>query len=428
MSWTRSTSWAASATNRTALPQACRRLSKSLALYRNALIASANTPASCTKYRQCNLLQQRSNQTIASPVISEIPSLSTKPPSKVWLQSPRIEVFAAKELNLVTLQYLLRLGRDRDIRGLAKIVLYELPIRLARRVRAIQNLPFIVGVNPWIRGVYELYLESFDRLADLPEPTTDADLKNLAVILGELTESHKATIPKLAKGFMECGRYMDNDRSREFLDGMIHSRIGTRVIAEHYLALQSELEGWIGVVNTQVSPATILRSTCVYVQEVCDYNYGSHPEFNIIGHVDTTFAYIPVHMEYIFMELMKNAMRATVEFSQRIGRIEHPPIEIAIGQSESDVVVRIRDCGGGITKEVPKYDDDSVGGIFSTQARLTMEQGVGGPIAGLGFGLPMSRIYSKYFGGSLELRTVYGHGTDVFVRFPNISQLESTIS
>lgn len=42
---------------------------------------------------------------------------------------------------------------------------------------------------------------------------------------------------------------------------------------------------------------------------------------------------------------------------------------------------------------VPKYDDSD--GIFATQARMSMQAGVGGPIAGLGFGLPMSRIYGK---------------------------------
>ncbi|KAL2917361.1 hypothetical protein HK105_203025 [Polyrhizophydium stewartii] len=362
--------------------------------------------------------------------------------ARVWQSSARIGEYAARPLNTVTLEYLLTLGRKRDILGWSAVVSHELPVRLARRVRAIQKLPFIVGVNPWIRSLYELYLESFERISSMPPARTDADIHKLADTVAELTESHKTVIPKLAKGFMECGRYMEPDLAREFLDGMIHSRIGTRVIAEHFLALLSEREGWIGVVNMQVSPASILRSTANYVQEICEYNYGSAPEFELTGHTDARIAYIPVHMEYIFMELLKNAMRATVEFSQRTGRAEHPPVEIAIASSASDLVVRLRDHGGGIPLEhiervweysfttVPKYadEDDDAGGIFSTQARLSMQQGVGGPIAGLGFGLPMSRIYAKYFGGSLEFRTVHGHGTDLFVRFPNITQIEPSFN
>jgi hypothetical protein len=41
--------------------------------------------------------------------------------------------------------------------------------------------------------------------------------------------------------------------------------------------------------------------------------------------------------------------------------------------------------------------------------------------------LPLSRLYSAYFGGSLELVSLYGHGTDVFVTLRSISmdELES---
>jgi len=39
-----------------------------------------------------------------------------------------------------------------------------------------------------------------------------------------------------------------------------------------------------------------------------------------------------------------------------------------------------------------------------------------GTIAGLGYGLPMSRLYAKYFGGSLDLFSLEGWGSDVYVR------------
>ena len=38
--------------------------------------------------------------------------------------------------------------------------------------------------------------------------------------------------------------------------------------------------------------------------------------------------------------------------------------------------------------------------FFTVQSRMGMQKGVGGPIAGLGFGLPMSRIYGLVFHSS----------------------------
>jgi hypothetical protein len=200
---------------------------------------------------------------------------------------------------------------EQDVTVCALYVHRELPIRLARRVRAIERLPFIVGVNPFISKVYDLYRDSFHRLITTPEPASIESQNKFTQVLSELVDSHQSVIPNLAQGFMESGKYMSAKQKQEFLDQMISARIGIRVIAEHYLSLQSPKEGWIGVVNTKSSPGMILTSICEYVQHLCEMNYGSFPDFELTGEVDTTFAYINVHMEYIFMELVKNAMRAT---------------------------------------------------------------------------------------------------------------------
>jgi len=53
-------------------------------------------------------------------------------------------------------------------------------------------------------------------------------------------------------------------------------------------------------------------------------------------------------------------------------------------------------------------------------SQVSMQSATGGPIAGLGFGLPMSRVYAGYFGGSLDFKSVSGYGTDVFLQFPTL--------
>ena len=59
--------------------------------------------------------------------------------------------------------------------------------------------------------------------------------------------------------------------------------------------------------------------------------------------------------------------------------------------------------------------------MLAVHSRLGMQQGIGGRMAGLGYGLPLSRLYAEYFGGSLELVSLYGHGADVFVRLNDMA-------
>lgn len=47
-------------------------------------------------------------------------------------------------------------------------------------------------------------------------------------------------------------------------------------------------------------------------------------------------------------------------------------------------------------------------------------QGVVGPHPRIGIGLPMSNIFATYFGGSLELVSLDGWGTDVYVKLPKL--------
>ncbi|KAG0229146.1 hypothetical protein BGW42_001761 [Actinomortierella wolfii] len=415
---------------------------------------------------------------------------------------------------------------------MARFARTELPVRLARRVASMQKLPFIVGTNPYIKQVYKLYYDSFQTITNFSENIRNVeDLDEFAGILQGLVSSHADVIPMLSQGFLECQNYMPKADIRVFLDEMIRARIGIRLIAEQVISLREQREdaaehpetgggrfrGYVGVVNTELKPAELVRTCANFVQELCDVNYGSSPEVIINGQTDTTFTYVPVHLEYILCELLKNSLRATVEHSAKIGRSRvsslprdllsglddinnnnnnnnnssthtnsseqnnnqqrrhasssksksggvvtvltedlldetrlpneygHPPVEVTIARSTHEVTIRIRDQGGGISREhfdkVFDYsfttvkneneqgiDDDTadtpygVDNIFKGVSRLAMQAGLGGPIAGLGFGLPLARIYAQYFGGSMHLISLDGHGCDVFLKLKQIDE------
>lgn len=120
------------------------------------------------------------------------------------------------------------------------------------------------------------------------------------------------------------------------------------------------------------------------------------------------------------LELLKNSMRATVEWHGVDA--EFPPIKVIIadGNDNEDVVIKVSDEGGGI----PRSNMKKIWSYLFTTADPSIQQDMVGdqgdhstdsPLAGLGYGLPISRSYCRYFGGDLSIMSMEGYGTDAFV-------------
>ena len=209
----------------------------------------------------------------------------------------------------------------------ASFTLDLLPNRLAHRIQALRNLPFIVVSNPNISRIYNNYLHSLSTLLPYKTISTLEDEVRFTEVLADLVETHSHTIPTLARGFLECRKYISPTEVTRFLDEHLRARIGTRLIAEQHIALHlssqahqgtlseadtSNPSSYIGVIDTALNPASIVNSCGNFVSEICELKYGVRPSWIIDGEPETTFAFVPVHLEYIITELLKNAFRATV--------------------------------------------------------------------------------------------------------------------
>ena len=148
------------------------------------------------------------------------------------------------------------------------------------------------------------------------------------------------------------------------------------------------------------------------------------PDLEITGEASATFSYIPSHIEYVMTELLKNAFRATAEAHLRYSLPDLPPVSVTIAKSDRAPVItmRVRDAGGGIppdivprvnsyafttvsqdeSSSVTQQEDDAAGpyGIQNAGGGVGVDEISGlqshtGHLAGLGFGLPLSKLHCE---------------------------------
>ncbi|XP_019660997.1 branched-chain alpha-ketoacid dehydrogenase kinase isoform X5 [Mirounga angustirostris] len=295
-----------------------------------------------------------------------------------------IDVAAEKPSVRLTPTMMLYSGRSQDGSHLLKSARYlqqELPVRIAHRIKGFRSLPFIIGCNPTILHV-------------------------------------------------------DEKLVRYFLDKTLTSRLGIRMLATHHLALHEDKPDFVGIICTRLSPKKIIEKWVDFARRLCEHKYGNAPRVRINGHVAARFPFIPMPLDYILPELLKNAMRATME-SHLDTPYNVPDVVITIANNDIDLVIRISDRGGGIAHK----DLDRVMDYHFTTAEASTQDprisplfghldmhsgGQSGPMHGFGFGLPTSRAYAEYLGGSLRLQSLQGIGTDVYLRLRHIDGREES--
>ncbi|XP_059809405.1 3-methyl-2-oxobutanoate dehydrogenase [lipoamide] kinase, mitochondrial-like [Hypanus sabinus] len=320
----------------------------------------------------------------------------------------------------------------------ARYLLKELPVRIAHRIQSIRNLPFILGCNPTILQVHELYIRAFQKLSDFP-PIKDAEAEaQYCRLLQQLLDDHKDVVTMLAEGFRESRKYVEDETViQTFLDKTLTSRLGMRMLATHHLALHEDRPDFVGIICTRLSPKKIIEKWVDFARRLCEHKYGNAPRVRISGHVAARFPYIPMPLDYILPELLKNAMRATME-SHLDTPYNVPDIVVTIANNDIDFIIRISDRGGGIPHEslhrVMDYHFTTAGSGSQDLLCNTMlgnmvdmvNSGQSSPMHGFGFGLPTSRAYAEYLRGSLVVQSLQGIGTDIYLRLRHIDGKEES--
>ncbi|KAL4071396.1 mitochondrial branched-chain alpha-ketoacid dehydrogenase kinase-domain-containing protein [Scleroderma yunnanense] len=215
-----------------------------------------------------------------------------------------------------------------------------------------------------------------------------------------------------------------------WLDRFYMSRIGIRFLIGQHVALNTQQphKDYVGIICTQANVHDIVQEAIENARFVCEEHYAllRGPPVQLICPRSLTFAYVPGHLSHIVFELLKNSLRAVVE---RLGAdaeergVGYPPIKVIVVEGSEDITIKISDEGGGIPRRaVPvvwTYMYTTMGGQSIDQDYHAGD--FQAPMAGFGYGLPLSRLYARYFGGDLRLISMDGFGTDVYIHLNKLS-------
>ncbi|XP_037349942.1 pyruvate dehydrogenase kinase, isozyme 2 isoform X2 [Talpa occidentalis] len=285
----------------------------------------------------------------------------------------------------------------------------ELPVRLANIMKEINLLPDRVLGTPSVQLVQSWF--------------TDA----LVIIRNR----HNDVVPTMAQGVLEYkDTYGDDPVSNQniqyFLDRFYLSRISIRMlINQHTLIFDGSTNPahpkHIGSIDPNCNVSDVVKDAYDMAKLLCDKYYMASPDLEIqeVNASDTKqpihMVYVPSHLYHMLFELFKNAMRATVESHE--SSLVLPPIKVMVALGEEDLSIKMSDRGGGVPlRKIERLFSY----MYSTAP--TPQPGTGGtPLAGFGYGLPISRLYAKYFQGDLQLFSMEGFGTDAVIYLKALS-------
>ncbi|KAI7798755.1 pyruvate dehydrogenase kinase, isozyme 4 [Triplophysa rosa] len=315
-----------------------------------------------------------------------------------------------------------------------KFLRQELPVRLANIMKEIDFLPDKLLSTPSLKLLQSWYAQSLMELVDFLEKDPDDKkvLTRFTETLINVRNRHNNVMPTMAQGVLE---YKDafgvdpvtNQNVQYFLDRFYMSRISTRMLMnQHTLIFDGSTNPahpkHIGSIDPNCDVVEVVKDAYESSKMLCDQYYLTSPEVEIKQvtykgpNEPIHIVYVPSHLYHMLFELFKNAMRATVETHEN--SLHLPPIKVRVSLGKEDLTIKMSDKGGGVPlRKIERLFSY----MYSTAPSPVVEDTRNAPLAGFGYGLPISRLYAKYFQGDLQLYSMEGHGTAAVIYLKALS-------
>lgn len=303
----------------------------------------------------------------------------------------------------------------------------ELPVRLANIMKEFSLLPESLLHMPSVMTVQNWYLRSFEEILNFEKVKSEnkKNLEDFCETLIKIRNRHSNVVQTIAQGVIELKESKTVDTQTEhsiqyFLHRFYLSRISIRMLINQHAALfGADLPGHprhIGCIDPNCEVVSVVQDAFENAKFLCDQYYLRSPEMTIeTKNVDSaegpiSIVYVPSHLYHMAFELLKNSMRAVVETHMNANEL--PPLKLLLVKGKEDLTIKISDCGGGISRSLT---DKLFLYMYSTAPRPSISDSESTPLAGYGYGLPLSRLYARYLQGDLVVCSYEGYGTDAII-------------
>jgi len=387
--------------------------------------------------------------------------------SKEFIQD--LEKYSNYQPCPLSIAHFLEFGRNANLQASFLFMRREVPVRIANIMKELHLMPKELINTKGCSLVTRQYAQSFkDVLAyeslSAKDPAVLNDFTNSLI---NIRERHSDTVISMAEAVMELKTIQaqeDKEAGRKskhrnrpkfekniqyFLDRLYTSRISTRMLINQHTMLfddpSNRTSHLVGTIDPQCEITPVVVQAYESARFLCEQYYLSAPAMEYTSYDGSTrgapankdengndkiqFVYVPSHLYHVLFELFKNSMRATIEHAGE-DEIDFPPVKVLVCKGKEDVTIRISDRGGGIPRSLRDHIFEYLyttapNPIMTNSAEIqdvSSMMGGGGmsgmssaPLAGLGYGLPLSRLYTRYFAGDLQLYSAEGWGTDAVI-------------
>lgn len=340
------------------------------------------------------------------------------------LLDAEITHFAAGSRSPLTLEMLLADARCPS--EAARRVHSEIPKHFAARIRQLEERP------DWeheaeLAQLHSLYSTSFKEmrmveLGDDPAP--------FIKVVKRLKKRQRDALP-LISFWLRKQRPPTPEavaKLNVWLRRFLNSRVSTEMLTSQYIAIMQQQEKGsspiTGIVDHACDPEAIFQTCASHAAQLCVQATGINPRIDVEvrSQRSTSFSYIPMYLQYVLLELLKNSCSATAKSIQGFTNVSEilkeagkDPAEVlkiscVICSDDDRITIQISDRGGGIPFEVGDHIWDY---CWTSHEEAT-------PLEGYGVGLPLSRLYANYLGGSLSVVSLPEYGVDNFLTLPRI--------